>query len=119
MTHATARNIVSQLGDLYMDFTHPATPERAEFVKYRQATNDRADAFVEALLREYASGVVREVKALHRPRTVYANESHCERQRHEVDHSLGRHIEDWTGSWVCLDMPLACPTAAAVETWTA
>jgi hypothetical protein len=47
-----ARNIVSQLGDLYMDFTHPATTDRTEFVKYRQATNDQADAFVEALLRQ-------------------------------------------------------------------
>lgn len=46
-----ARNIVSQLGDLYMDFTHPATIGRAEFVKYRQATNDQADEFVLRLLR--------------------------------------------------------------------
>jgi hypothetical protein len=53
MTDSIARNIVSQLGDLYMGFTHPATTDRADFVKYRQATNDQADALVEALLREY------------------------------------------------------------------
>lgn len=81
---------------------------------------------------EATAAVIREVKALHCPRTVYANESHCTRQG---DHAIGRHIEDRTGSWVCLDMPLAdecrmctsedgatadwpCPTAAAVETWT-
>jgi hypothetical protein len=60
VTDPIARNIVSQLGDLYMDFTHPATTDRAEFVKYRQATNDQADAFVEALLREYGALVLEE-----------------------------------------------------------
>lgn len=52
MTDPIARNIVSQLGDLYMDFTHPATTDRTAFVKYRQATNDQADALAEELLRK-------------------------------------------------------------------
>lgn len=71
----------------------------------------------------------REVEALHQPRTVYANESHCALQG---DHAMGRHVEDRTGFWVCLDSPLTnecqtctdengatadwpCPTAAALQ----
>lgn len=52
MTDPIARTIVSQLGDLYMDFTHPATADRTAFVEHRQATNDQADALVEELLRK-------------------------------------------------------------------
>lgn len=58
VTAAMARNIVSQLGDLYMEFTHPATTDRGDFVRHRQATNDQADTFVEALLRDYGAGVL-------------------------------------------------------------
>lgn len=76
MSGSIARNIVSQLGDLYMDFTHPATAARVEFVKYRQATNDQADAFVEALLREYTTGALEAAaKAVEVPMSCTANRS--------------------------------------------
>jgi len=66
--------------------------------------------------------VVREVTPLHQPRTVYANETHCSRL-HDADHAMGRHVEDRTGSWVCLDYELAsecitcCDTGGATAEW--
>lgn len=93
MTDSTARNIVSQLGDLYMDFTHPATTDRAEFVKYRQTTNDQADAFVEALLREYGAAVLDEEADVW-SRGAWADAPrHADRVQERI--ANGRHVGEW------------------------
>lgn len=93
MTDSIARNIVSQLGDLYMDFTHPATTERDEFVKYRQATNDQADVFVESLLREYGARVLQEAADAWQ-RGEWAN---APRRADRVQERIasGQHVGDW------------------------
>ncbi|MEU4386598.1 hypothetical protein [Promicromonospora sp. NPDC023805] len=93
MTDPIARTIVSQLGDLYMDFTHPATSDRAEFVKYRQATNDQADVFVEALLHEYGATVLQQA-ADDWQRGEWAN---APRRADRVQERIanGQHVGDW------------------------
>ena len=58
-----AREVTNRLGDLYMDFTHPATRERVEFVKYRQATNHLAEERAAEYLRAYAALVLRDLAA--------------------------------------------------------
>lgn len=61
MSDHIARNIVNQLGDLYMDAIPEGTPERAAFVKHRQDTNDQADQFVQRLLRQHAAQVLHDL----------------------------------------------------------
>lgn len=63
MTNPISREIVTQLGDLFMDFTHPATSSRAEFVRYREAYNDTADDLVTALLRKHTATMLRDMAA--------------------------------------------------------
>lgn len=56
----TARNIVNQLGDMFMETTEPETPERVEFVKFRQQYNDVMDDFVLGLLKSVHSDAIEE-----------------------------------------------------------
>lgn len=63
MTNPMSREIVSQLGDLFMNFTHPATSSRADFVRYRQACNDVADDMVTELLRKHTATMLRDMAA--------------------------------------------------------
>lgn len=61
-------------------------------------------------------GMLKAVRELHQPRTVYANETHCPR-RLDTEHTATRHREDWTGFWVCEDQPIGhdCQTCTSDE----
>lgn len=63
MTSQISREIVSRLADVYMSFTHPATPSREAFVEYRQATSTAADELVDALVRKNTAIVLRDLAA--------------------------------------------------------
>ncbi len=85
--------LVQQLGRLYMDFTHPATAERLQFVQYREHAKANATAIVDLLLPDHRAAVLDPVTDLFEK---WAAEEQEHRRAGELGLAEGLHaaIED-------------------------